>query len=76
MKIKNTLILASLLITQTTFGSLPKAVIFDIDDTLVDTNYRTHEIFREIGSSLGILEFVKLTFEQTHFYISKGRIQA
>lgn len=49
-----------------------KLVIFDIDDTLVDTNYRTQEILHEVGAELGLPELMALTFDKTDYFCSKS----
>lgn len=51
-------LMALLLGLAASAGAAPvrDAIIFDLDDTLVDVSYRTHEILREVGATIPGLE--------------------
>jgi len=46
------------------------AVIFDVDDTLVDTNYRTLDILQKAGRDLKIDQLIELEYPRVDFFCS------
>ncbi|OGQ92400.1 MAG: hypothetical protein A2284_09120 [Deltaproteobacteria bacterium RIFOXYA12_FULL_61_11] len=46
----------------------PHAVIFDLDDTIFDTNCRTLAVLQEVGRELDLKPLQNLTYEQVDYY--------
>jgi phosphoserine phosphatase len=48
------------------------AVIFDLDDTLVETRYRSYEILRQIAVQQNLPQLLNLTVDTTDYYCTKS----
>lgn len=60
----------AIVLAETHCGDIKRAVIFDIDDTLVDTNYRTLAILQQIGIEQSIPPLETLEIGNVDFFCS------